>query len=325
MLRRGLILLLLLTASLAVADPVTHLILKDGSYQAITKYEVKGDRVRYYSAERNQWEEVPSELVDWDATKKYESTHKAAADAAAAKEQAEEADEKIDPKDAKTPVVAPNLRLPEGGGVFALDTYHGTPQLVRLVQSSSQSDQHTGAYILLKTVDPLAAQRTTIDLPGAHAKLQLHTPHPVFYLNIETDADTDTGPDAGSAVDRKVDEQRPSSDAYRYEILKLGEKKNLRRLATTYTSAAEDSTDTAKVVPTVGELTPGNIWVRVDPKQDLVPGEYAVVVALGDDRINSYVWDFGINPSAPANPVATATGDKKPAANDAETSKRMKD
>src|SRR6202167_4436256 len=78
---RILLLIALLLSSVAASLPGLaqvqnqRLILKDGSYQVVTKYQKVGDRVRYFSAERGQWEELPENLVDWAATKKWTQDH----------------------------------------------------------------------------------------------------------------------------------------------------------------------------------------------------------------------------------------------------------
>src|SRR2546423_13500021 len=99
-----------LPVSAQTADKGTkRLVLKDGSYQMATKWEVKGDRVRYYSAERSMWEELPSAMVDWLATNNWEKDHpKGVSREVMQLSGEEEAERKLE--EAKTPQVAPGLK-----------------------------------------------------------------------------------------------------------------------------------------------------------------------------------------------------------------------
>src|ERR1700679_292312 len=94
----------------AFAQNQAHrLVLKDGSYQSVTKYEIRGDRVRYFSAERGEWEEVPKSLIDWDATDKFEQGRNDKLSPEAAELDKElEAERRTE--QARSPEVAPRLR-----------------------------------------------------------------------------------------------------------------------------------------------------------------------------------------------------------------------
>jgi hypothetical protein len=166
-----------------------RLILKDGTYQRVRKYEIVGDRVRYISLERGgDWEELPTDLVDWDATRKWERDHTTSAEeepSSAMKEaeelDKEEATERTERKDSM-PEVAKGLELPDEDGVFALDTFQGTPELVELV--SSDLNMNAKARHGLSTLNPLAVSKANLELDGAHAKVHLHVNDPAFYLSL---------------------------------------------------------------------------------------------------------------------------------------------
>src|ERR1022692_4241833 len=64
--RRALIALFVLTLAAFAAN--IKLYLKDGGFHLVREYQVQTDRVRYYSVERSQWEEMPLDLVDLKRT-----------------------------------------------------------------------------------------------------------------------------------------------------------------------------------------------------------------------------------------------------------------
>lgn len=262
-----------------------RLILKDGSYQAVGKYEVKGDRVRYYSAERGDWEEMPESLVDWKATEAYEK------DAASEKNTNLERAIKEDKEDAEaaaanTPEVAPGVRLPDGGGVFLLETYKNQPQLCELVQSGGEINKHTGKNILRATINPIASSKQSIELKGLHARVQSHTGYPEIYLDIDSDTQA-----------QKLD----LSDHFR--IVRAEIKKDTRVIGNLKVSMIGNVSQEGSYVKAQAEKLAGD-WIKIKPVTPLAPGEYAVVEMLTPKEMNLYVWDFGVNPNAPDNPTA---------------------
>jgi len=290
--------LLLFPALSQAQDQATRLILKDGSYQLASKYEIHGERVRYYSAERGEWEEVPKSLVDWDATEKYKQGQLKAAPAPEAVQLDKELEAEQKAEDARTPEVAPGLRLPDEGGVFLLDTYQNQPQLDEIQQSGGDLNRNTKSNILRAAINPLASAKQTIEITGAHARIQSHTAVPSIYVNVDADANAAT-----AAAAPKDDAVALPPATERFKIIRA-EVKGGKRIAGGIKVApyGKVKADERLVPVTVTAMTGG--WVKLTPTDPLPNGEYAVAEMLGKEGMNLYVWDFGVNPSAPANAFA---------------------
>src|SRR5438874_5246129 len=200
----GLMACLCLTSPGASAQQLAkRLILKDGSYQLATKWEKKANRVRYFSAERNDWEEIPNTLVDWDATDKYEKDRAAGKPAPEAVVLDKELEAERQADEAKSPHVAPGLRLPDEGGVVLLDNYQNKPELVQLEQNGGEVNKNMKGNILRAAINPIASAKQTIELPGLHAKAQAHATLPAIYVNVEQ---KDQGADASTQGPLKAEQ-----------------------------------------------------------------------------------------------------------------------
>ena len=292
-------LLLLLAAALALhgqdlSRGAKRLILKDGSYQTATKWEVKGDRVRYWSAERSMWEEVPNALVDWPATEAWAKEHPKGVTAETIQLSAEEEAERR-AEEAKTPAIAPGLKLPYEGGVYLFDQLAGEQMLVEMVQNSGEIDPERGKNILRAAINPFAQVKQSIVLKGTRARVQAHEAQPVFYLNVAGD-DSDDG---ASGQPRKDWDQKKG----RFRISRAVKKKDARVVGNLKIALTGKVSQQANWIAVTQEPVSGG-WVKLTPAEPLPPGEYAIVEMLNPKEMNLFVWDFGVDPAAPRNDAA---------------------
>jgi hypothetical protein len=288
-----------------------RLILKDGSYQLVREYTIAGDRVRYLSVERGNWEEMPVDLVDWDATRKWERDHAtptgeqpSPAMTEAADIDKEESDERA-LQNARMPEVAKGLELPDEDGVFALDTFQGTPELVELVPVDLDVNAKTRHGV--GALNPLAASKANLELAGEHAKIHLHVNDAAIYLSLNVNDETEPVLSHPITVDtgkaRPVDNPKHGahSDKSGFAIVRVDERRAVRFVGAISVGPTGKVTQNENVIATKAEVLPGKHWLKIQPEQPLTIGEYALVEILSDSDINPSVWDFRVDPATGDN------------------------
>jgi len=289
-----------------------RLILKDGSYQMVRDYQIVGDRVRYLSQERGDWEELPVDLVDWDATRKWEKEHSdlVEEDTSPAMKEAEEIDkeesEERQEQNARMPRVAEGLELPDEDSVFVLDTYQGTPELVELAPAelSMQTKNRKGIAVL----NPLATQKASLELEGAHAKVHLHVNDPAIYLSLGVEEEKE--PVLTHPMTVNTQGTKPASGGKHgahsaqsgFAIVRVDERQAVRIVGAVHVTASGSVTQDENTIPTKTEVLPGKHWLKIEPVDKLMIGEYALVEILSPSDINQSVWDFRVDPRLGDNP-----------------------
>jgi len=244
------------------------LILTDGTYQLAREYAVEGERVRYWSLERSQWEEIPSSLVDWDATHKAEAeqvSRDAELKAKIRSSQLAQLTKDIDVD--RSLEIKPGLFLSDAVGFYALDRNN---VIREMKQSEAVLKTSTGREVgkIMSGVS-LIPSKKTMEIPGERAAMRLATSEPEFFF-------------------RPADRREP-----RFRLLRAQIKGGRRLIDSISVHVTGEEKHNATEIE-IQTWIPATGVFRYTVDQRLEPGEYAFV-EMTAEGISGYVWDFGID------------------------------
>ena len=254
---------MLLLAAVAMAANF-RLYLKDGSYQLAREYQVEGDRVRFYSVERSDWEEIPLELVDLKRTEAEIKERKAALERDAEMVSAEEQAERSEREQA--------ARVPAEVGVYLIE--EGSVKPVPQAAAKAVTDKGRIALRVLIPA-PVVPGKITVELDGERSANLVSSPQPEFYFRMALPE--------------------------RFAIHRLTVKKNARVVQTwQIIPVSEELVEEQEEIPVLHRQLESNLY-KIWPAEPLKPGEYAVVEYTSGRR-NIQIWDFAYRPGAKAKP-----------------------
>jgi len=259
---RKLCFLLFVFCFLASAENV-KLYMKDGTDQLVREYHVEGDRMRFYSLDRDDWEEVPLSLVDLNKTKAEIKSH---ADAIREEAAAEDAENKAE-RAARKEVAS----VPAEPGVYLIDEEKPAPGNLTTLKVGESKIVTNKRRSILKVISPvpLVPGKATLELDGPHSAQGTANRSPQFYIRL--------------------------SEEERFGIVRLSEHKNNRVVEKLTIQPVVNETTQEPDLVEVFRQQVGDELFRIWPQKPLEPGEYAVV-QYSMEKVDMQVWDFFIAP-----------------------------
>jgi hypothetical protein len=252
---RRLIAMALLVLAPAAAQQI-RLHLKDGGFHLVREYKVEEDRVRYYSVERADWEEIPASLVDFKKTEEEIANRLKAEKELAARDDAEEAFERALAREVS--------RIPIDAGVY----YYENDQVKSLAQAEAKIVSNKRRSVLKRLVPvPMISGKATVELDGEASAHIVPDDRPAFYFRLR--------------------------EQERFGIVRVKPKKGARVVeeweiipVTNEVGAARDEVEIFR------QQMKDNLY-KIWPREPLAPGEYAVIeYTLGQG--NTQIWDFRV-------------------------------
>jgi hypothetical protein len=233
------------------------LYLKDGTFNIVREYEVKSDRIRYYSVERSDWEEIPLDLVDLKRTESEAAARKAQIDADIKSQAEEEAASRELKKELS--------RIPTDPGVYWLDGKE--TKVIKLASSVVHQDKRRQVLKVLSPI-PIVSGKGTLELDGPHAETVFTNPEQELYIQL--------------------------SDTERFGIAKLTVKGNVRIVENlTFMPVTKETVEELDLVDIFRQQLGADEIYKIWSKEPLPPGEYAVV-QYTEGKMNIQVWDFSV-------------------------------
>lgn len=254
-LRVTLLVLFLATVMLTAAN--LKLYTTDGEYQIVREYQVVGDRVRFYSVDRSDWEEVPASMIDLKRTSAEAATQQAATDKVT-----KEFDEEAEAAKAEREELA---KIPQDSGVYRIED--GKLRTFKVADFTIRTKKGNTALRVLTPL-PIIAGISTVELTGEHSDNVVHEERPEFYFQLDKEES--------------------------FGIVKLSAKKDARIVETVETAPiSKEYVETRDLVQTFSKQLPGDNFYKIWPQEALPPGEYALMEFV-DTQVDLRVWDFRI-------------------------------
>ena len=261
MFRRISILLSLAAAFLWLAThafgATIRLYLKDGTFQSAREYQVLQDRVKYFSSEREEWEEIPLDLVDLARTKKEAADREATLKSEEKEQAVEDAAVRAEVKEVR--------RIPDAPGVYYIHGDNLDP--IKVAESKIVNNKRRSVLKAISPI-PLITGKQTMELDGESADTHIAEKRPEFYFRL--------------------------SDEERFGLIKLTPTKKGGRIVENLdiVPVSKEVEEKREDVPTFKKQV-GDLLFKIWPEADLAPGEYALV-QFTEGKLNMQVWDFAV-------------------------------